>query len=141
MKIGLNRLVFAVETKILAKVGDLIPPGGYLFRAAKFLNAVEREYGDYVKQRNALIVKYGVDGKDVNGRATKTLAGASPENIAAYSDAMSALLDVETTIPYEPIIFAKLGPEAQTKLSINDVRALGSLIVEDEAALTAAPVA
>jgi len=61
------------------------------------------------------------------------MAGVSAENVEAFSLAMQELLNAETLIPYKPISFAKLGPEAQ-KLTITDVRARGPLMVEDDEA-------
>jgi hypothetical protein len=136
IKITLRQLEIANQTKALAAVSDLVPPGGYHFRVAKLLNAVEADLNGLAKQKQALFKKYGKPGVDKDGKdnGTLTLVGATPEQIMAFNDDMAALLDTETTIPYEPIIWSKLGEKAQEKLTINDVRALGALLVEDEAA-------
>jgi hypothetical protein len=130
IKITLEHLARAVESQAIAHVSALIPLGGYQFRVAKLLDAVDSEYKGYAKQRNALVTKYGVphvvEGKTVG----TTMTGATPENILAFNDGLSSLLSEETLIPYEPIIYSKLGAEGE-KLSINDVRALGSLLIEE----------
>jgi hypothetical protein len=128
IKIVLSHLVAAVQSQALAHVSELIPPGGYAFRVAKLLDAVDREMTDYNKQQRALIMKYGV--KDA-AKGTVSMTGVSLEALEAFNKGMSDLLDAETTIPYEPIIYSKLGEEAQKKLSIRDVQALGALLVEE----------
>jgi hypothetical protein len=136
IKITLGQLSTAASSQALAHTSALIPPGSYQFRAAKLLDAVEKELEGIRKQNNALIKKYGVaqtvekDGKQVP-TGNISMVDASPENVVAFNDAMTELLNSETTIPYEPIIWSKLGEEAQRKLTINDVRALGPLLVEE----------
>jgi hypothetical protein len=137
INIALNQLVHAVQSGTLAKVAEQIPPGAYHFRVAKLLDAVDAEIAGYNKQHQALFKKYGIPGKNDKGQDILTLIGVAPEASVAFNDAMNELLAAETTIPYEPIIWSKLGEKAQQALSIQDVRALGPLLVEDEAALTA----
>jgi hypothetical protein len=140
IKLTLGRLLNAIAA--LNKVADLIPPGAYFFRVAKLLDAVDAEVVGYNKQRTAIFKRYGIPGKGENGQETLTFIGAAPENVLAGSDALADLLNVETTIPCEPIIWTKLGEEAHKVLTIQNVRDLGPLMVEDEAALVAlaAPV-
>jgi hypothetical protein len=138
IKLTLGALVHAVQSKTLAKVAEQILPGAYNFRVAKLLDAVDAEMAGYGKQQQALFKKYGLPGKGENGQDILTLAGATPENVAAFGNAMSELMDAEILIPYEPIIWTKLGDKAQAALTIQDVRILGPLLVEDDAAL--APV-
>lgn len=134
-KTTLAQIAKAVESQALVHVGTLVPPGAYKFRVAKLLDAVEREYGNYIKQRNDLVKKYGVpqlvekDGKQV-ATGNISLLGASVENVLAFNDAMGALLDEVVPIPYEPIAWAKLGAEAE-KLTVADVSALGPLLIEE----------
>jgi hypothetical protein len=159
IKTTLGQLVTANESNALGNVSGLLPPGSYHFRVAKLIDAVDRELRDYTKQRNVLIKKYGVpvlvekDGQQVpNGDIT--LKGASIDNTLAFNTALGELLALEVTIPYEPIIWAKLGLDKPAEgpcphcgkpvkttpnLSINDVRLLGPLLVEDETALNPAP--
>jgi hypothetical protein len=135
IKTTLAQIAKAVESRAIEHVSALVPPGAYQFRVAKLLDAVEREYNGFIKQRNALVRKYGVpqvvekDGKQVP-TGNIGLFGTTVENTIAYNDAMGTLLDEETTIPYEPIIWGKLGDEAK-KLTVGDVSALGPLLVED----------
>jgi uncharacterized protein YbaA (DUF1428 family) len=143
IKTTLAQVVVAFESGTVNNVCGVIPPGSYHFRVAKLVDAAEHDYKDYLKQKQALFKKYGVpqtvekDGKQVP-TGNLTLIGATPENIMAFNDAMSALLDTETTIPYEPIIWSKLGDEAQKKLTVSDVRIMGPLLVEE---LEGAPAA
>lgn len=146
IKITLGRLLGAVDSKAIANVSALVPPGSYHFRIAKLFDAIDREVTDFRKQNNALIKKFGVAEMRTEGNVSKltgniSMVGATPENITAFNDAMAELLAMETSIPYEPVIWSKLGEEAQKKLTINDVRALGPLLVEDDAALAAANAA
>jgi hypothetical protein len=136
IKITLGALVHAVQSKTLAKVAEQILPGAYGFRVAKLLDAVDAEMTAYGKQNQALFKKYGRSDKDAKGQDILTLAGTAPENFMAFNDAMNELLTAETTIPYEPILWSKLGEKAQQALTVQDVRLLGPLLVEDEAALT-----
>jgi hypothetical protein len=136
IKITLGALVHAVQSKTLAKVAEQILPGAYNFRVAKLLDAVDAEMAGYGKQQQALFKKYGLPGKSKDGQDILTLAGATLENVTAFNDAMGELLASEVLIPYEPIIWTKLGEKAQQMISIQDVRILGPLLVEDEAALT-----
>jgi hypothetical protein len=138
IKIVLSHLVAAVQSQALAHLSELIPPGGYAFRVAKLLDAVDREMADYNKQQRALITKYGVRDSAKN---TISMAEATVENIEAFNKGMAELLDSEVTIPYEPIIYSKLGEEAQKKLSIRDVQALGPLLVEELPGAEPAPAA
>jgi hypothetical protein len=137
IKTTLNQLIVAADAKAIAHVNELVPPGGYKFRVAKLLDAVEREIAEYRKQNNELIRKYGIAEveKDAEGKEKPTgnitLTGAPAENVMAFMTAVQELLLIEVTIPYEPIIFAKLGTDAQDKLTINDIRALGPLLVEE----------
>jgi hypothetical protein len=136
MQLPLGTLVTAVQSGTLAKVAGLILPGAYNFRVAKLLDAVDAEMAGYGKQQQALFKKYGIPGKGDKGQDILTLVGATPENVVAFNDAMGALLAVEVMIPYEPIIWEKLGEEAQKVLSIQDVRVLGPLLVETAADVT-----
>jgi hypothetical protein len=172
IKITLGQIVAAFDPPFpggpsaVGNVSALIPPGRYHFRVAKLIDAAQKDYQGYMKQRQELFKKYGVpqmmmkEGKEVP-TGNLTLAGATPENIQAFNDALMSLLEEETTIPYEPIIYTKLGidedekseipcphctkpvklPPVQKGLSINDVRALGPLLVEDEAAAAAVATA
>jgi hypothetical protein len=134
IKITLGQIDRANTSGTLSKVSDLIPPGAYKFRVAKLLDAVERELQASNKQRQALFKKYGKPGKDDKGKdnGTLTVVGIEPEALMAFNDALAALLVEETTIPYEPIIWGRLGPEAQEKLSVGDVRLLGPLLIEED---------
>jgi hypothetical protein len=136
IQLTLGRLINAVQPGTLAKVSEQIPPGAYHFRVAKLLDAVDVEMTGYGKQQQALFKKYGIPGKGDKGQDILTLVGAPPEDIVAFNDAMGALLAVEVMIPYEPIIWEKLGEEAQKVLSIQDVRVLGPLLVETAADVT-----
>jgi hypothetical protein len=136
IKLTLGALVTAVQSGTLAKVAGLILPGAYNFRVAKLLDAVDAEMTGYSKQQQALFKKHGVPGKGDKGQDILTLVGATPENIVAFNDAMGALLAVEVMIPYEPIIWEKLGEDAHKVLSIQDVRVLGPLLVETAADVT-----
>lgn len=144
IKITLGQIVAAFESGAIANVSAVIPPGRYHFRVAKLIDAVERDYKDFGKQRQALFKKYGVpqmvvkDGKEVP-TGNLTLLGATPENIQAFNDALLELIETETTIPYEPIIWTKLGEEAEKKITINDVRALGPLLIEEDPAAAPGP--
>jgi hypothetical protein len=86
---------------------------------------------NFQKQNNDLIKKHGI----VDDKGQVSMIGAPTENVLAFNDAMSALVEEETTIPYEPIIWSKLGEDAHKKLTIADVRNLGTLLVEDETAI------
>jgi hypothetical protein len=130
IKITLGQLVNAVRSGTLAKVAEQILPGAYNFRVAKLLDAVDAEMAGYGKQHQALFKKYGKPAKDDKGQDILSLAGVEPEIIMAFNDAMSELLAAETTIPYEPILWEKLGDKAQQALTIQDVRVLGPLLVE-----------
>jgi hypothetical protein len=136
IKLPLGALVTAVQSGTLAKVAGLILPGAYNFRIAKLLDAVDVEMTGYGKQQQALFKKYGIPGKGDKGQDILTLVGAPPEDIVAFNDAMGALLAVEVMIPYEPIIWEKLGPKAHETLTIQDVRVLGPLLVETAADVT-----
>ena len=142
IKTTLGQLKNANDARALAKVSDLIPPGSYKFRVAKLIDAVEADLKGLHKQHVDLLKKYGVPGKDASGQAMLTVVGAAPENIEAFNDAFGKLLETETLVPYEPILWSKLGTDAQEKLTVGDVRALGPLLVEDDAApAPGAPVA
>ena len=136
IKLTLGRLVGAVRSGTTAKVAEQIPPGAYRFRVAKLLDFVNREFEDYSKQERELVIKYGV--KDVE-KNTVSMKDATQENAQAFNAELEKLVAVEVSIPYEPIIFSKLGQAAQDALTIAHVQILGPLLVEDEAALTAAP--
>jgi hypothetical protein len=134
IKIALGRLVSTVRSGATAKVSEQIPPGAYRFRVAKLLDFVNREFDDYVKQERELVLKYGVKDAEKN---TVSMKDATPENIREFNKAIGELAEAEISIPYEPIIFSKLGQAAQDVLTIAHVQLLGPLLVEDEAALTA----
>lgn len=127
IKTTLGQLYAADQRKALTKVAEIIPPGGYHFRVAKLLDAVAKEIVGFNKQNQALVKKYGVVHED----GSIGMAGASVENIEAFNNGIHELLELEVQIPYEPIIWAKLGEEAQKKLSIGDVQLLGPLMVEE----------
>jgi hypothetical protein len=127
IKITLGRLATAVRSGAVNRLAELIPPGAYQFRVAKLIDAVEHEMEDYQKQERGLIMKYGVKDEAKN---TVSMVGASTENAEAFNQAIAELTATETVIPYEPAVWGKLGDEAAKKLSINDVRTLGPLLVE-----------
>jgi hypothetical protein len=156
IKTTLGQIVTAFESGAIANVSAIIPPGRYHFRVAKLLDAAERDFKDFGKQRQKLFQKYGVpqtmlkDGKEVP-TGNLTLVGASLENVEAFNEKLLELLETETTIPYEPIAWTKLGIDESEKteipcphcnkpvklpaakgLTVNDVRALGPLLVEEE---------
>lgn len=141
IKIPLSQLAVAQQAQALAHIDALVPPGAYKFRVAKLLNAVEHELTEYTKQQRALVLKLGVAQKDAKGKPTGgfSMAGASPENLEAFGKAMEELLNTETLIPYEPIVWSRLGEEAQAKLSVGDIRALGPLLTDDSDAAPPAP--
>jgi hypothetical protein len=126
IKTTLGQLMAANQEKALAKVAEAIPPGGYHFCVAKLLDAVYKEIAGFNKQNQALVRKYGVVRED----ASISMVGASGENIEAFNDGIRELLELEVQIPYEPIVWAKLGEEAQKKLSVGDVQVLGPLLIE-----------
>lgn len=156
IKTTLGQIVIAFESGAVTNVSAIIPPGRYHFRVAKLLDAVERDFKDFGKQRQKLFQKYGVpqmtvgkDGKEV-ATGNLTLLGASLENITAFNEKLLELLETETTVPYEPIIWEKLGIDEVEKveiscphcskpvkapaakgLTVNDVRALGPLLIEE----------
>jgi len=136
IKTTLNQLVLAMQTGALNHVSEAIPPGGYAFRAAKLLTAVDVELTSYQKQNQALVRKFGKPDEKGN----ISIANATPEAQEAFGKAMTELLAQEVTIPYEPIIWSKLGEESTKKLTIRDVHALGPLMVETEADAGVAPL-
>ena len=129
IKITLGHLMLAVQSQATARVAEMTPPGAYKFRVAKLLEAVDKEAADFRKQNNALIQKHGI----TDDQGNPTMVGAPTMQVLAFNDAMQNLTEVEVVIPYEPIFWNKLGPDAQAKLTIGDVRNLGPLLVEDEA--------
>jgi hypothetical protein len=135
-QLTLGTLDAIVRSGLLAKIAGLILPGAYNFRVAKLFDAVDVEMTAFGKQQQALFRKYGIPGKSDKGQDILTLVGAPPEDIVAFNDAMGALLAVEVMIPYEPIIWEKLGEDAHKVLSIQDVRVLGPLLVETAADVT-----
>jgi hypothetical protein len=128
IKTTLSKLILAANSQALAHVSACIPPGRYKFFAAKLIDAVQAELDGYNKQHNELIKKHGVPGE----KGTITLAGATPENVEAFFTAENELTATEVTIPYQPIEYVKLGKEADEKLTINDIRAMGPLLVEGD---------
>ncbi len=134
IKTTLGQLVAAANSQALAHVSACSPPGRYKFFAAKLVDAVDAELTGYNKQHNELIKKYGV--KTDKGI---TMAGASPENLEAFFAAETELTATEILVPYQPLEYAKLGPEAEKLLTVNDIRALGPLLVEGEEPPPAAP--
>lgn len=143
IKITLAQLDRANTAGVFTRLSDLIPPGAYKFRVAKLLDAVDHELLAMNRQRQALFRKFGKPGKDADGNnnGTLTVVGIEPEALMEFNDAISELLAAETTIPYEPVIWTKLGSEAQEKLSIGDVRLLGPLLNEEDPNAPAAPPA
>ena len=136
IKTTLGQLKIANDLKVLARVLDLVPPGAYKFRAAKLLDAVEADLKGVNKQHMELLKKYGVEGRDERGNKTLTTTGAKPEDVDTFNEEFDKLLESETTIPYEPILWSKLGAEAQEKLTVGDVLRLGPLLVDDTEAPT-----
>jgi hypothetical protein len=134
IKLKLRQLVLAMQSQALTHVAEAIPPGGYHFRVSKLLSAVDVELTNYQKQNQALVRKYGKPDEKGN----INVAEAEFEAQEAFNLAMAELGNQDVVIPYEPIIWSKLGEEAQKKLTIRDVHALGALLVEteDEAAPT-----
>jgi hypothetical protein len=132
LTVKLSRLVNAVQSGTLAKIAGLVPPGAYHFRMAKLLDAVDAEMASFQKQQQALFKKHGVPGKGEQGQDILTMVGAKPEDLVAFNDGMGPLLDLDVLIPYEPIIWEKLGADAHKVLTIQDVRTLGPLLVETQ---------
>jgi hypothetical protein len=132
IKLKLEEVVKAVQSGALKRLAGYVVPGSYGFRAAKLISAAEREHQEFAQQNQALVRKYGVpEERDGKPTGQITLAGASVETIKAFNDDLLALLNTETTIPYEPLVFSKLGPEVQTKLTVADIMALGPLLQDD----------
>lgn len=136
IKTTLNQLVLAMQAGALNHIGEAIPPGGYAFRVAKLLAAVDVELTSYQKQNQALVRRYG----KLDEQGNVSVATASLDAQGDFSRAMTELLAQEVTIPYEPIIWSKLGEEAIKKITIRDVHALGLLLVETEAEAGIAPL-
>ena len=128
IKTTLNQLVLAMQSGALTRVSETIPPGGYHFRVAKLLAAIDADLTNYQKQNQALVRKHGK--ADEKGNISVT--GVDAATLGKFNDAMADLLAQEVTIPYEPVIWSKLGEEAQKKLTIRDVHAMGPLMVETE---------
>lgn len=129
IKTTLGQLLAANDSGALKQIAETIPPGGYQFRVAKLLDFVEREILGFRKQNEALVKKYSTP----DDKGNYTMIGASVENVQAFNAGMQELVDEEVIIPYEPILWAKLGEGGQSKLSIAHVRALGPLLVESDA--------
>lgn len=142
INITLGRLVLAVQSKAIEHVSALIPPGAYRFHVAKLIDAVEKEYQAWETQNNALVSKHGVPSKDAAGNDIITMNGTTPDVFDAFSSAARDLYAITVMLPYAPLVWSKFGPEGE-KLTINDVRALGPLLVESEEATAPAttPVA
>ena len=128
IKTTLNHLVLAMQSQALNHISEAIPPGGYHFRVAKLLAAIDVELTNYQKQNQALVRKYGKPDEKGN----ISVIGIDVAALDTFNAAMTDLLAQDVTIPYEPIIWSKLGEEAQKKLTIRDVHALGALMVETE---------
>lgn len=141
IKTTLGQLKNANDFRALSKVSDLIPPGSYKFRVAKLIDAVEADLKGLNKQHLELLKKFGVPGKDDKGNAVLTTTGASPENVEAFNNEFAKLLETETLVPYEPILWSKLGAAAQETLTVGDVRLLGPLLVDDTEILPPAAAA
>jgi hypothetical protein len=131
LKTTLGKLKRAYDLGVLGKITELIPPGSYKFRVAKLIDAVEDDLQGLHKQHRLLLEKYGIRSKDAEGNAVLTTVGAADDSVEKFNKAFEALLETETTIPYEPILWSKLGKEAQDKLTIGDVRLLGVLLADD----------
>lgn len=153
IKMTLRQIDMANKTQSLAAVGNLVPPGSYQFRVSKLIDFVEAELKRLHKQTSALYRKYGVLTKDEKGTNVYTLAGVDVAKVDEFNLELEKLLDEEISIPYEPIVYTRLGPgeisdqscphcqkQIQVparKLTMHEVRFLGPLLVEDEAALVA----
>jgi hypothetical protein len=133
IKTSVCKLVGAMQCKALAHVAEAIPPGGYHFKLAKLLAAIDVELAEYQKQQQSLIRKFGA-GLDGN---TIAIDQWSPENKKNFNAAMTELLDVEITFSCEPIVWSRLGEDGQMKLTVGDILMLGDLIIETD--LTAPP--
>lgn len=129
IKLRLSQIVVAVQSKALDKLEDAIPPGAYRFRCARLTEAVLVEHQRWKKQELEAVRRYGILNK-----ATRLISVAdpenSPENVAAFEDAMRNLLEAEVELACDPVSFEKLGKEAQEVLTVGDLRCLGPLIVE-----------
>jgi hypothetical protein len=130
-KTTLGKLKRCNDLGTLGKISELVPPGSYKFRVAKLIDAVEADLQGMHKQHTALLKKYGVPAKDDKGNAVLTTVGAPPANVEKFNEEFGKLLETETTIPYEPVLWSRLGKEAQDKLTVGDVRLMGVLLVDD----------
>ena len=125
----LARLFYAVDTKAMESLISVVPPGRYKFQVASLFNLVSQNAQECQKQQHALIAKYGVLDEKTN---MCDVSKASQENQEAFTRAITELFNTEVTLDCNPILWSKLGEDADKKLSVKDVINLGPLLIDDE---------
>lgn len=125
-KIKLQAIVTVVESKAFEHLEALSPPWSIRLQCARLLAAVMAEYQQYRQLHEKAVRQYGCLDS-----ATKTVSilhsSNTPENIAAFSEALLTLLNSEIELAADPI---PVGALSELALTIGDLRNLGPLLTE-----------
>jgi len=127
IKIKLNQLVLAVETKTIERLEACQPPWRYRFTCAKLCAAVLEEYRQYSTLRDELVRRYGIEDKEKH-LIVVAHPDNTPERMQAFHDGLNELLGTEINLANEALYAVQLGENCT--LTISDIRMLGPLIVE-----------
>ena len=98
MKVKVLKLANAINS--LKFLSEQTLPAKTSFKIAKIINAVSAELDVLEQTRKKLITQYNLENQEQQ----------TPENIKAFQDEMSSMLEEEVELPFEPIFITELGP-------------------------------